>query len=312
MIPHLASYIRGELFYSRLARTLAYYPEYTSHQKQSKWLLGSETKRLGILLPAHGSKLLKKIAPVAGLTETDLLDGSLYPAISPFLDAAQRDDLRQDCIANSDPAVSAWLLRKASKPACLRYCPACASEDQIKNIPAHWRTMHQHPKSCACPTHGIHLIDVPEARIGIPANHDPGKMIRPDGCPTTRANPLELIVALELEWLLNVNVLHPGNSRVGAAVGNLLRANSRYLSTDGHTIKRTQIAADLRAVVADQPEALARSDLAGSTGLLWIRHIGHKNNIPLSFSRYALICHLLGTSLAELFKVAMTLPASTE
>lgn len=307
MIPYLLPAIPGELFYSRIVRTMQLCDGTLSSRHIGAWLLGDGLRRIGARLPQHGRRLLEKIPPVYGVTAPDLLRDSLLPAVAPFLDAAQRERLVNECIESPAPQVARWFsINGDQQSRCLKFCPRCTQEDRDRGVPLHWRTAHQYPNSAACVRHGILLMSAPAAVLGKDCLHDPSLHIVPHADVIQPAGAADRIIARDLHWLLEENTLNPGRTRMKAALRMALSEVQRYPSRDGN-VSAAKVLADLQALIGSPGSWNGARPLAQFTLVSTSRTMSRARYVP-AFYEYSLLGALIGLPLPELMARATALP----
>ena len=307
MIPYLLPEIPGELFYSRIVRTMKLCTGTLDAAHISVDLLGNQLRRLGVRLPQHGRRLLEQIPNLYALTEDDLLRNSLYPVAAPFIEHTQRDSLRRECIESQSPQVMRWFRSQTAKhDRHLRYCPQCAREDQAQGTQKHWRTMHQYPYTSACPCHGIELVSAPAAILGTGKLHDPNEHILPSGRVTRPASQAAQIVARDLRWILEENTLIPGRNRMQAALRMALSQVPTYQGKNG-SLRGSTVHKELESLFGS-PATKNRSELLARFSRETIGNILFNTHRVPALYEYSLLAALIQLPLPELMARAVAMP----
>jgi hypothetical protein len=307
MITYVMPKIEGELLYSRLVRSLALDPESDDSHRAAR-ILGRLGRKVGLLLPAHGTTLLRNVPECSGLNEEGLFAASLFSAAAPVMEEKARQNLRRTCMRSGVMSNVRCLSGRLQESRLLRYCPACARADVAAGRPLHWRTAHQHPGVTGCAEHGVLLIEAATSQRVPYMLFDPAQWIDPSAATPAMASTIEVKIARDLEWLLGGRTVPlPGRKRLGWALHQTFHSRTEYWC-DARSVQTEVVIANLRAKHGDA--VLTRLGGMPDPGDLWnwVRCALY-GGLEMGFERFTLLADLVGLSLQELFAMAMTISA---
>jgi hypothetical protein len=150
-----------EILYGILGR-LQSFALYQSKGQLSLDLFGKKNVPAAIGLPYHINSLSKRINMVMILSEDEIINKhTLWPYFEKFLLESKRKkvfELMKEGNASTlynSAGINASAMIKANR---LKYCPACAKNDEAKYGITYWHRVHQIPEIHHCPHHNLKLI----------------------------------------------------------------------------------------------------------------------------------------------------------
>ncbi len=309
MIGYLCPRIDGELFYSRIARSLALDGESTDEQRAAR-VLGRQGRDIGILLPSHVDALLSRLPTIIGVAEEEVFATSLFPAAIPVLEHGALEKLRRICRRSNPPDNMRCLSGQRQADRRLRFCLDCARGDLAAGRPLHWRAAHQHPGVTACAVHGTILIEAPTIQRAPYRIFFPNEWINPSAANPPVASPIERRIANDVAAVLTRSSLTgPGQKSLCRALHGLFHARPEY-RCDSRSVQVDAVIDNLRGKHGD--EVMARLGGVPDPRDLWnwVRCCLYSCN-QVGIDRFTLLADLIDVSLKELFDLAESKPSQS-
>ena len=164
MIGFFTDPFPDELLYSACAR---YHRKvrHISKATTSLYLFGTERTKMVVDFPTRLGHLAAQLPSHTYSVDILIDDNTLLPVFLPFTGAKQVEKLRGFMDGQGGMGIHGkiGLLTSGIRLKNLRFCVACAAEDQTSYGQAYWHRLPQVPGVEVCPTHSLYLCesDVP-------------------------------------------------------------------------------------------------------------------------------------------------------
>jgi hypothetical protein len=255
---------------------------------------GYPTRQVAKYFPTHLARFADALPHLGKPSaEAILAANTMFPFVAPFLPVHETGRTKMAMLGHRQlRSHQCHVLVGALANAPMRYCPDCVSSDLERYGQLAWRAMHQLRPLAICPLHHAVLVETPILRQDL--GYQPLANFTRATPPEYSSSALQGALARAALALSTRPRQEVGPSRLRLAC--LLEIERTGRKAFGRKAA-SELEAELRsAFFADLGDPGSRFVLDGT----WVRRLVSGPAPILPFSRYAVICHILGIPLDRL------------
>lgn len=300
----------GELIYSGYAR-YARRVGYPNLKNVVDELFGSQHIIASIPFASHLDYFVAHQPQVHRFTaELLIAEHTLLPFYTPFLPWERTEQLKMDMRGANGPGIYMRVGLMAStvpSPFCLRYCPGCAKEDEMRFGEKYWHRHHQIPGVYACHIHNMWLeqsnVQVHDRKTRhqfIAAEADLRLLRSPRTIDTSpQLRDTLLFIADGAAWLLQQRELSPGLEFLHNAYKRALIYHD--LAKYSGRIRMTELQEAFASYYPDDILSFLHCSLNRLSHDNWLARLVRKPDCSQHPLQHLLLMRFLGSPIAAFF-----------